>query len=330
MEKASHRFGMNGLAILLLRLLSKHSTSVHEGQLKSGLRVLFTLNEFEEALTDLKALFYVASLPDGTLQIDGRGKQFLEQYDLYEDKELLEGNLVYIILKYLTELNDSISPAGFPRSIVDAAPRKYYGADAENLNHFLEFDEEMRRYVSVTRDGRYALNNTGQSRYQIELKKRAKMGSFNEYVALALDQLEKNADFVANIMKEYGVVDPTVVTGIEAYLNSRGLVGLTNKGAYLTPIGRAYLAQLKLNDTFPGGPAITIQQITTHGDNSPVATGGTLSMGTIENKNAPTLPPDPGQRKALSISRHTLFWTILATLAAIGSLVLAYLAWIKH
>jgi hypothetical protein len=244
MGKSSFRFELNGLSIILLRAISKHSPSVLEARLKGSSQVLLHSEDFEQAMMVLKEQGYIKNVSEGTVQLAEAGKQFLETYDVYEHEELIKGNLVYVILKFLTELNDSITTSSFPKIIIDHAPRKYYGADVENLNHFLEFDQEMAQYLTVTRDRRFSINTAGKSRYQIETNKRAKM-------------------------------------------------------------------------TVPVKPAIQINQVTSFGPNSPISTGGIVSIGHAENKNAPDPTNDSNQRKALSISRKTLFWTILSVIVAI-------------
>ena len=317
MKNSSLRFGLNGLSIMLLRLISKHSPSVLEARLKGSLQVPFTPDQFDEAIAALKNRKYIEQLSESDVQVGEAGKQFLETYDLYEHEELLEGNLVYVILKFLTELDDSITTKGFPKIIVDHVPRQYYGGDVENLNHFLEFDPEMAQYVTLTKNQRFSINVAGKSRYQIEAKKRVKTTSLEDYITLVLSELDKKPAFISETLEQYGQTDPTLIRGIEAEMKTRGIIGLTNTGAYITPSGRAYLVRSKLGGADPITPSIQITNITSHGSHSTIATGSKFTIGHVENKTAADVAGDPNQKKALSISRKTLFWTVLAVIVAI-------------
>jgi len=316
METSSWGFRINGLSIMLLKVISKHSPSVLEVRMKATSQVILTAEDFDQAITALKERGFIEDASQSAVRITDQGKQFLEAYNLYQHEEILEGNLVYVILKFLVELNDSITTKGFPKDIIDNSPQEYYGGTSENLTHFLVYDREMKQYVDMTQDERFSVNAAGKSKYRIELKKRTKLNSLEDYRIIVLAALEKQADFVSAILVEHDQTDPIMASRVEADLKDLGLIALTQQGAYITPSGQSYLARTTLGRLAPTAPTINVNHITTHGANSTITTGGEVSIGHLENKSIEPAT-DPNQKKSISIGRWTLILTLIGVVVAL-------------
>jgi hypothetical protein len=303
-------FKRKGLSLLLLKRIAKHSPFVLEAQLKGGVYVT-TPHEFDEALADLKTEGYIEPGSTASLKISELGRRFLAEFDLYAQSEIVQGNLIFALLKFIVAVDDPIHLEAFPIGMINAAPQKYYGGSAENLDHFMEFDLEMRQYITVSRDGRFNITPAGQFRYEFESKKRTPTMTLEDYSNVVLRELSKECDFVATILNRHGLTDSSLIDGIEAQLTQNGSIRLTNSGAYLTSEGKARLARSRLGGPTHSAAIVNNNYFTTYGNNSPVATDGAVSFLTVENKNLVAEESGSGEKKALTVGRWQLWVAII-------------------
>ena len=155
---------INGLSLQLLRIISHFHEPTKDAHLISRIRADFTRADFDHSLDTLAGKQWIAMGDNRTVSLTDGGKQFLKDFDQYNAEFVFDGEYQFAVLKFLHDMDDCVRADDFPEVLINHAPQRQGYPGAHQLMDYLEFDSEMRSYV--TKQGVcYRLNDMGNQKY---------------------------------------------------------------------------------------------------------------------------------------------------------------------
>ncbi len=139
---------INGLSLQLLRLISHFREPTKDAHLISRIKGHFTREDFDKGLDALARKQWIMMDDDRKVSLMEVGKKFLKDFEQYNADFVFDGEYQFAVLKFLHGMDDWVRADDFPAVLISHAPQRQGYPGSHQLTDYLEFDSEMRGYVS--------------------------------------------------------------------------------------------------------------------------------------------------------------------------------------
>jgi hypothetical protein len=163
---------MTAGAVMLLKIICSHGDMPVKKN--SLIRHFFGAydNKMDPQVDALRERKYILHNQD-TVNITERGKDYINEYDVYGIEEVKKKGFPYAVLKFLYNSNGPVKVDCFPKYLIESCPHVTNGYKTLDLMHYLEGSEYMKPYIEE-KNHFYSLSLAGKRRYELESQEEAK------------------------------------------------------------------------------------------------------------------------------------------------------------